>query len=101
LLQTAIYRAKKDKKDVKEVVRLEHGTKTRTINIQVKTIKLPNHEEVFFLVLFSETSNEKIPDFVPESCHTPAGIAIVKNQNQNGKILAKRIVTKVSSSGER
>ncbi len=53
-LQTAVYRAKKGTKDVKEIVRLEHNGKTKMVSIQVKPIKLPKHEESFFFVLLTE-----------------------------------------------
>jgi two-component system CheB/CheR fusion protein len=55
-LQTAVYRAKKSKKDVKETVRLEQGKQTKTVNIQVKLLRTSKHEEPFFLVLFEETT---------------------------------------------
>jgi two-component system CheB/CheR fusion protein len=54
-LQTAVYRAKKGKKDIKETVRIKQGKKTRTVNIQIKPVKIPKHEDIFFLVLFGET----------------------------------------------
>jgi two-component system CheB/CheR fusion protein len=54
-LKTAVYRAKKGKKDISETVRIKQGKKTRTVNIQIKPVKLPKHEDIFFLVLFGET----------------------------------------------
>jgi signal transduction histidine kinase len=66
-LQTAIYRAKKAKKDIKETVRLEQGKENRAVNIQVKTLTLPKHEEAFFFVLFSETTKEKFPTISKKS----------------------------------
>jgi two-component system CheB/CheR fusion protein len=59
-LQTAVYRAKKDKKDVKEIVRIEHGEETRAVDIQVKPLRLPKQEEAFFFVLFSEATKERV-----------------------------------------
>jgi two-component system, chemotaxis family, CheB/CheR fusion protein len=54
-LQTAVYRAKKDGKDIKEIVRLKYSGETRTVNIEIKPLKIPNHDEGFFFVLFTET----------------------------------------------
>jgi two-component system CheB/CheR fusion protein len=55
-LQTAVYRAKKGQEAVKEIVRLNQGDEARTVSIQVKSLKLPKHEESFFFVLFEETA---------------------------------------------
>lgn len=60
-LQTAVYRAKKDKKDVKDTIRFEQGQETQTVNIRVKPLRIPKQEEPFFFVLFSETPKETIP----------------------------------------
>jgi two-component system, chemotaxis family, CheB/CheR fusion protein len=59
-LQTAVYRAKKNRKEIEEIVRLEYGGETRTINIQIKPLKLPNHDEAFFFVLFTESPKENV-----------------------------------------
>jgi two-component system, chemotaxis family, CheB/CheR fusion protein len=53
-LQTAVYRAKKDKKEIKETVRTEQENQTKTVTIQIKPISISKHEESFFLVLFGE-----------------------------------------------
>ena len=53
-IQTAIYRAKKAGKEVKETVHFEHEGLAKTVNIQVKPLKLLNYEEPFFLLLFEE-----------------------------------------------
>jgi nitrogen-specific signal transduction histidine kinase len=58
-LQTAVYRAKKKKKDVNETVRFAEGQKNKTVNIQIVPVKLPRIEEPFFLALFTETAKEK------------------------------------------
>jgi two-component system CheB/CheR fusion protein len=57
-VQTAIYRAKKSKKDIQETVRFEQDDQTKTVSIQVKSLKVPKQEEPFFLVLFEETKRE-------------------------------------------
>ena len=54
-LQTAIYRTRKSREDVKELVRLKNGEETQTISIQVKLLELPRHDDPFFLVLFEKT----------------------------------------------
>jgi two-component system CheB/CheR fusion protein len=60
-LQTAIYRAKKDKTEAKDTVRFEHGQEIKIVKIQVKPLKIPKHDEAFFFVLFSETIKERVP----------------------------------------
>ncbi|MGE5575275.1 MAG: CheR family methyltransferase [Ignavibacteria bacterium] len=58
-VQTAVYKAKKEKKDIKETVRLEQGKETIMVNIQAMPLRVPKHEEPFFFVIFSETVKEK------------------------------------------
>ncbi len=58
-VQSAVYRAKKGKKDVKETVRFEKGKHKRVVGIRVKPFKISEHEESFFLVLFEEVSKGK------------------------------------------
>jgi two-component system CheB/CheR fusion protein len=58
-LQTAVFRAKKDKKEIKETVRTEKGNQTKTVTIQIKPINIAKHEDVFFLVLFGENIKVK------------------------------------------
>jgi Methylase of chemotaxis methyl-accepting proteins len=60
-LQTAVYRSRKDKKNVEDTIRFEHGQETRIVNIQVKPVKIPKQEELFFFVLFSEAIKERVP----------------------------------------
>lgn len=60
VLQTAVYRAKKDKKEIKETVRTEQDKQTKTVSIQIKPITLSKHQDNFyFLVLFGETLKVK------------------------------------------
>ncbi len=59
-IQTAVYRAKKDKKVIEDSVRFEHGQEIKIVNIQVKPLKIPKQEETFFFVLFSEATKEKV-----------------------------------------
>ncbi len=60
VIQTAVYRAKKDRKNIEDAIRFEHDQETKIVNIQVKPLKIPKQEETFFLVLFSEATKEKI-----------------------------------------
>jgi two-component system CheB/CheR fusion protein len=60
-IQTAAYRAMKDRKNIEDTVRFEHGQETRIVNIQVKPLKIPKHEGSFLFVLFSEATKEKVP----------------------------------------
>ncbi len=58
-LQTAVYRAKKDNQEIKETVRIEKDTQTKTVTIQIKPINLSKHEDGYFLVLFGENIKVK------------------------------------------
>jgi DNA-binding response OmpR family regulator len=51
-VQTAIYRAKKTKKEICETVRYEQ--EAHIVTVQVKPFQLTKQEEPFFLVLFEE-----------------------------------------------
>ncbi len=53
-LQTAVYRAKKNQKDVTETVYFDQGEESKAVNIHVRILKLPKIEEAFFFVLFTE-----------------------------------------------
>ncbi|MGA3058732.1 MAG: PAS domain-containing protein [Candidatus Bathyarchaeia archaeon] len=57
-IQTAIYRAKKENKPVKqEAVRFQYGDQLRTSNIQVIPLRTVEYAEPFFLVLFEDVSS--------------------------------------------
>jgi two-component system, chemotaxis family, CheB/CheR fusion protein len=58
-LQTAVYKAKKYNKEIKEAVRTEQDKQTKTVTIQIKPISLSKHENGYFLVLFGETVKVK------------------------------------------
>jgi two-component system, chemotaxis family, CheB/CheR fusion protein len=77
-LQTGVYRAKKGQIDIKETVRLGQGKTTKTINIQIKPIKLPMHEDSFFLAIFDETAKT-----LPSS--TKTGTIPVQSQEESLK----------------
>ena len=53
-VQTAIYRAKKSKKEICETVRYEEDKQTHTVTVQVRPFQITKQEEPFFLVLFEE-----------------------------------------------
>ncbi|HEX9262060.1 MAG TPA: ATP-binding protein, partial [Candidatus Bathyarchaeia archaeon] len=44
--------------DIKEIVHLSQENKKKKVNIQIKPVKLPKSEELFFLVLFTEPLEE-------------------------------------------
>ncbi len=54
-IQTAVYIAKKEKKEVKEIVRIEDGT--RMVTISVKPIKIPKHEDSYYIIVFKDTES--------------------------------------------
>ena len=53
-LQSAVYRAKKDKKEKTETVCVEQNNQTKTVTIKIKPIIISEKEDSFFLVLFKE-----------------------------------------------
>jgi len=57
-VQTAVYRAKKENKPIKEeAVRFQYGDQPRTINIQVIPLRVVEYAEPFFLVMFEDVSS--------------------------------------------
>jgi PAS domain S-box-containing protein len=57
-VQTAVYRAKKDNKPIKEeAIRFQYGEQTKTVNVQVVPLRALQNEELFFLVLFEDVSS--------------------------------------------
>ncbi len=54
-LQIAVYKAQKELKEIKETINIKQGKDSRTVNIQIKPIKLPHQDNIFFLALFDET----------------------------------------------
>ena len=57
-VQSAIYRAKKENKSIKEeAIRFQYGEQPKTVNIQVIPIRALQSEEPFFLILFEDISS--------------------------------------------
>jgi two-component system, chemotaxis family, CheB/CheR fusion protein len=56
LVQTAIYRAKKENKPIKERVNFKQKGESKTVNFEVRPIKTEEYLEPFYLVLFTETN---------------------------------------------
>ena len=79
-VQTAVYRAKKDGKDVKEIVRFEHEGQEKTVSIQVKPLKLSNYEEPFFLVLFEEKKKHTVEVQTTQTTPSSHKLMAVKDQ---------------------
>ena len=80
VVQTALYRAKKVGKDVKETVRLEHAGGEKTVNLHVKAIKLPNYEEPFFLILFEEKEKAQVEAETTKTTSPSSGLTKAKDQ---------------------
>ena len=70
-VQTSIYRARKERKKVQDVVHFDVDDKENTVKVQVKPLQLPKNEEMFFLVILEETKADlptvKIKRNMPES----------------------------------
>lgn len=86
-VQTALYRAKKVGKDVKEIVHLEHDGGQKTVSLHVKPIKLSNYEEPFFLILFEE--KEKAAVEVQTTKPTSPRDVLVKAKDQQIRELSE------------
>ena len=53
-VQTALYRARKEKRDIKETVVFKQKGQSKTVNIEIRSLEMEQFEEPFYLVLFSE-----------------------------------------------
>ncbi len=58
-VQTALYRAKKSKKEINETVRFELGGLIKTVTVLIKPFNITKNNELFFLVLFNEKGTVK------------------------------------------
>ncbi|HLN45230.1 MAG TPA: PAS domain S-box protein, partial [Candidatus Sulfotelmatobacter sp.] len=59
-IQTAIYRAKKEKKAFKETVRFKQKGKPKTVSIEIRQLEAPKYDEPFYLVLLTEASSNDL-----------------------------------------
>ena len=69
-VQTAIYRARKENKDLKETVQFKHEGQQKTVTIKVKPLKTVDYEEPFFLITFEEKNSHSHQ--IAESTTAPA-----------------------------
>lgn len=53
-VQTALYRARKEKKVFKETVNLKQKGQPRTVAFEIRPLEIPEYDEPFYLVLFTE-----------------------------------------------
>ena len=53
-VQTALYRARKEKRAIKETVVFKQKGQSKTVNIEIRSLEMEQYEEPFFLVLFTE-----------------------------------------------
>jgi two-component system, chemotaxis family, CheB/CheR fusion protein len=53
-VQTALFRARKEKRAIKETVVFKQKDQSKTINIEIRSLEMVQYEEPFFLVLFTE-----------------------------------------------
>ena len=79
-VQTALYRAKKLEKDVKEIVHFEYQGQQKTVNIQVKPLKLSNYEEPFFLIIFEEKEKHPVDVQTTQSAPSSHKLMVAKDQ---------------------
>lgn len=56
-VQTALYRAKKEKKAFKESVRFKQKGQPKTVSIEIRSLETAQYEEPFYLVLFTESDS--------------------------------------------
>ncbi|MDT8781959.1 MAG: PAS domain-containing protein [Candidatus Bathyarchaeota archaeon] len=56
VVQTAVYKVKKTKKEVEEIVQIKNGEQKLTVNIRVKLVEFPKYGTEFFLVLIEESN---------------------------------------------
>jgi two-component system, chemotaxis family, CheB/CheR fusion protein len=71
-VQTAVYRAKKEKRVFKEKVRFKQKGQTKTVNIEIRPLETAQYDEPFYLVLFTDaTSHDAIAIKEIESVVSP------------------------------
>ena len=79
-VQTAIYRARKENKALKETVQFNNEGQQKAVTIKVKPLKTVDYEEPFFLITFEEKDfAHKHSRYVSESITTPVEKEIVKD----------------------
>ncbi len=66
-VQTALYRAKKEKKVIKDTVSFKQKGQPKTVKIEIRPLKTAEYDEPFHIVLFTETSSSNIPISYPEA----------------------------------
>ena len=59
-VQTALYRARKENKVFKETVQFKQKGQTKTVNIEIRPLKIPEYDEPFYLVLFTEETLQEM-----------------------------------------
>ena len=59
-VQTALYRAKKEKKAFKETVRFKQKGQPKTVSIEIRPLETAEYEEPFYLVLFTEAGSHDL-----------------------------------------
>ncbi len=60
-VQTAVYRARKEKKSIKETVRFKQKGQTKTVNLAIRPLETTEYDEPFYLVLFEEATCQDSP----------------------------------------
>ncbi len=74
-VQTAIYRAKKSKKEICETVRYEENGQTHIVTVQIKPFQITKQEEPFFLVLFEEKGAVEKQNTTPKHSRNESELA--------------------------
>jgi two-component system CheB/CheR fusion protein len=59
-IQTALYRAKKEKKAFKETVRFKQKGQPKAVSIEIRTLEIPMYEEPFYIVLITEVNSNDL-----------------------------------------
>jgi two-component system, chemotaxis family, CheB/CheR fusion protein len=59
-VQTALYRARKEKKAFKETVSFKQKGQPKTVSIEIRSLETPQYDEPFYLVLLTELGSPNI-----------------------------------------
>jgi PAS domain S-box-containing protein len=59
-VQTALFRAKKEKKTFKETVHFKQKGQQKTVSIEIRTLEIPQYEGPFYLVLIIEKNSNDL-----------------------------------------
>jgi two-component system CheB/CheR fusion protein len=80
IVQTAIYRVRKENTPITETTQFEQKKQPKTVELQVKPLTLSGYKERFFLITFRETLSQTYLSTQAQTTLTPAEIERIKDR---------------------